>query len=538
MQLPDLNFGDIYEAVAATFPDRTALVYGDIRYTWRQLETFSNRLVRHLNAAGLRPDSKIAFYLQNSPAYAILWNACAKGRFVHANVNYRYVEEELYFLLDNSDAQAVAYDAQFRVQVEQLKPRLPKVLVWLEVSEGEPPSYADSFYRACLDGDGSALDIRRSGDDLYFMYTGGTTGYPKAVMWPARERIAVIGMSSSATVDDHINELKRSSEIPVLLSAAPMMHSTGLTSLMSVMTQGGCIVIPPMEKFDPALCLRSIDENQVSRLAIVGDAFGVPLLQALRDHPDAYDLSSVRLISSAGTIWSAENKAGLLEYFVNATLSDSLGSSEGSRLGGSVTKRGEATGTGRFQLGPDAKVFREDLTEILAGSEEPGLLATSGPLPLGYYKDPEKTAQTFPVIDGVRYSMAGDWVKVAADGTMELLGRGSHCINTGGEKVFPEEVEEALKRIPEIIDAAVIGLPDERFGQAVTALVRTRGNVPVELGSLRTKLEKQIARYKHPKALYVVTDEIRHENGKMNYRAVKKIAGRIRGDLKVLVDDR
>ena len=317
LQLQDLNFGDIYEGVAEAFPERSAIVYGDDRYSWRELDSQANRLVRYLSQAGLKPDSKIAFYLRNSPAYVILWNACAKGRFVHANVNYRYVEEELFFLLDNSDAEAVAYDVQYRRHVEQLKPRLPKVRVWLEVGGDEAPEYAKSFHQICSAGDGSPLEIQRSGDDLYFMYTGGTTGYPKAVMWPARERIAVIGMSNATNIPEHIAQLKQSNDVPVLLTGAPMMHSTGLTSMMSVMAQGGCIVIPPMDKFDAQLCLEYIGTHQVTRLAIVGDAFGVPLLDELRAKPDAFDLSCVQLISSAGTIWSQSRSQ--LEILIQLT---------------------------------------------------------------------------------------------------------------------------------------------------------------------------------------------------------------------------
>ena len=246
------------------------------------------------------------------------------------------------------------------------------------------------------------------------------------------------------------------------------------------------------------------------------------MLAHLRERPGAYDLSSVRVITSAGAMWSAAAKLELLEHFPNAMITDSLGSSEGSRLGNAVLQRGEVTTTGQFKLGPDAKVFREDLTEITPGTGEAGLLATGGPLPLGYYKDPEKTATTFPTIDGVRYSMAGDWVQVAADGTMTLLGRGNNCINTGGEKVYPEEVEEALKQVPEVLDAAVVGVADERFGQVVVALVRTLDGDPVTLDLLRPRLDSEIARYKHPRQLYVAEADFRHENGKINYRQVKQ----------------
>lgn len=520
---PDLNFGDLFDAVAHAFPERTAIVFGGIRHSWQTFAERSNRLARNLALQGLQPGAKVAFYLRNSPAYVELFAACAKGRFVHANVNYRYVDQELYYLLDNSDAAAVVYDREFRPQVEALKERLPKVLVYIEVGAAPVADFACRFEDLCLQGDGAPLAIERSGDDLYFMYTGGTTGYPKAVMWPAKARIAAIGMTTAADVAGHIESLRANPAFPVALPAAPLMHSTGLTTLMSTLVAGGTLVVLPTRSFDAASCLEEVTRNRVTRIAIVGDAFSVPLLEHLRSHAARYDLSSVELISSAGAMWSEPCKQALLEYFPQATLADSLGSSEGSRIGAATTRRGETSSTGRFQLGPDVKVFREDFTEVAAGSGETGMLAKAGPLPLGYYKDPQRTAATFPTIAGVRYSMPGDWCRLEADGTMTLLGRGNHCINSGGEKVFPEEVEEALKQVPGIIDAAVVGIPDPRWGQAVAALIRTTGGLDLADALLRDHLDRHLARYKHPRQLFQVTDGFRHENGKINYRTVNAI---------------
>ena len=521
--LPELNFGDIYDAVAERFAGREVLVCGERTYLWRELDERSNRLARNLAALGLNPNSKIAFYLRNSPAYVELWVACTKGRFVHANVNYRYVDHELHYLIDNSDAEVVVYDAEFRPHVEALRGRLDKVRSWIEVGEGSPPDFALSFESLCIEGDHTRLDIKRSGDDLYFMYTGGTTGLPKAVMWPARERIAVIRMTQAKTVEEHIELLSASAEFPVALPAAPLMHSTGLTTMMSTLVQGGKLVLLPGGGFDAAACLSEIDRNAVTRLAIVGDAFAVPLVEVLRQQGHKYDLDSVNLISSAGAMWSEPLKRELLEYFPNALISDSLGASEGSGLGSSVMKRGETIQTGRFQIAENSKVFREDFTEIEPGSGEAGMLATSGALPLGYYKDPAKTAETYPVIDGVRYSMAGDWCRVEADGTMTLLGRGNNCINSGGEKIYPEEVEEALKQMPEVVDAAVLGVADERWGQTVAAVIRTREGESIPADYLRSQLEGYVARYKHPRQIVYLSSDFRHANGKINYREVKRI---------------
>lgn len=518
--IADLSYGDLLDAIGQAIPDRIAIVYGDTRLTWKAFDERSNRLARHLSGRGLKPDSKVAFYLHNHPAYLELMSACFKGRFVHANVNYRYTDDELLHLLNNSDAEAVVYQSQYRPHVAVLRPKLDQVKVWLEVGDEALPEYAESFESACIEGDGSPLGIKRSGDDLYFMYTGGTTGYPKGVMWRHKDRIAVVGMSESGDAAAHAQSVADNPVIPVALPAAPLMHSTGFTHAISCMMSGGTMVLLPGNHFDAEVCLAEIVRNGVDRMAIVGDAFSVPLLACLRENSDRYDLSRVQLIMSAGAMWSEPRKRALLEYFRNAALSDSLGSSEGSRLGASLLRRGESNKTASFQLGPDVKVFTQDFREVEPGSGEPGMIAKAGPLPLGYYGDPEATAKTFPVINGVRYSMAGDWCTVEADGTMTLLGRGNNCINTGGEKVYPEEVEEALKKIPGIEDAAVIGVQDERWGQAVTALIRPDAETTFDEGEVKAYLAEHLARYKHPKRFDTTEVDFRHANGKINYRLV------------------
>ncbi len=522
--VPDLNYGDIYDALAPRIGDRKAIIQGDHVLTWKELDERSNRLARSLQEIGLQPDSKVSFYLKNCPAYAELWAACVKGRFVHVNINYRYVDHELEYLFDNSDSEAIVYETEFRDHIEHLKPKLTKVKAFIEVGD-DIADFALDFESLCTKGNSSKLDIQRSGDDMYFMYTGGTTGYPKAVMWPQKQRIAAIASVDSADMDEIVQSVLDSPQ-NVSLAAAPLMHSTGLTTLMSGLARGSCIIMLPTPRFDAAVCLSEIQRNKVKRMAIVGDAFCVPLLQELRANPDKYDLSSIEHISSAGAMWSDHCKMELLEYLSDdAILTDGLGSSEGSGLGRLTITKGEKTQTGKFVVGANVKVFTEDLREVEPGSDEAGMIAKSGPLPIGYYKDPEKSAKTWPVIDGVRYSMAGDWCKVAADGTMTLLGRGTNCINTGGEKVYPEEVEDALKKVPGIDDAAVVGIPDERFGQAVAAVIKTTDDQPIDEESIKETLGEYIARYKQPRLFKFVEDgKIRHENGKINYRAVKQIA--------------
>jgi len=516
MATADLNFGDLLEKVADAIPERPAIVHGKHTLSWREFDQRSNRLAHHLVDIGLKPGSKVAFYLRNTAAYLVLFSACAKARLTHANVNYRYVDHELFHVLDNSDAEAIVYDAEFQPQIDTLAPRLNKVRTFLQV--GLQPG--SSFEAACNAGDASPLHIERSGKDLYFMYTGGTTGYPKAVMWQHDDRIAVIGMTAANTAAEHGQLIGDGPVGPVVLAACPLMHATGFTTALATLVSGGCVVLLPTPAFDAKICLQEIQKNNVERMAIVGDAFSVPILEHLRLHADKYDLSSVSIISSAGAMWSANRKLELLKYFKNATLADSLGSSEGSKLGASTTKAGDTSETGSFKLGPHAKVFTEDYREVVPGSGEAGMIATSGNIPLGYYKDVARTEKTFPTIKGVRYSMAGDWCKLEADGSMTLLGRGNNCINSGGEKIYPEEVEEALKTMTEVYDAAVIGIPDERWGQAVVAVIHLLSEGSLESAKIRDHLSDKLARYKHPKQVIFVNNSFRHDNGKVNYRAV------------------
>ncbi len=520
---PDLNFGDIYDAIATSFADDLALVYGDTSYSWAELDGRSNRLARSLTDAGLEPGSKVAFYLKNSPAYVELWMACCKGRFIHCNINYRYVERELFYLLENSDAEAVAYDAAFRPQVQLLRSRLPKVKAWLEFGSAEPLPFADSFSEICETGDNSPLELTRSGDDMYFMYTGGTTGHPKAVMWRMRDRIAATQLTNAQNMEEHLQWIKASTDPWITLPAAPMMHSTGLSAVMATLLRAGTLVILPSKGFDPQTCINEISSNRVTRLSIVGDAFSVPLLEFLRNETSLPDLSSMEVISSSGAMWSDHLKQELLEYFPQATLSDGLGSTEGPGLGKSTTRRDKPGKTARFSIGPNVKVFREDLTEIEPGSNEVGMIGTTGPLPIGYYKDPDKTKETYRIVNGARYAIAGDWCRIDEEGNLILLGRGSHCINTGGEKVFPEEVEEVLMRIPLVLDAAVLGIADDRWGQAVAAVLRTTDGKSLDEKVIRHHLDQGIARYKHPRHITYVDSGFRQDNGKIDYDAARRL---------------
>ena len=512
-----LNFGDLLEAVAARIPDAPAVIHGDLVTDWRTFDARANQLARHLLAAGLETGSRVAFYLRNGPAYPVLLAACFKARLVHVNVNYRYVGAELRYLIENSDAEAVVFDAELEEEARGLQAECEGVRLWLRSG----PEGDDPFASACAQGDPSPLGIERSGDDLYFMYTGGTTGHPKGVMWSHAARIEIIGMADGDSAVAHADAVAARSARPITIPACPMMHSTGFTTALMTLVAGGAIVLLPGGRFDAEAMLALVERHKVTGLAIVGDAFGVPLLEALQEQACERDLSSVTSITSAGAMWSASCKEALLTYFPNATLRDSLGSSEGSRLASAEMRAGEGAETARFELGAHARVFDADFREVVPGSGVPGRIATRGAIPLGYHKDPEGTAETFPVIDGERWSMPGDWCTVEADGSIRLLGRGSLCINTGGEKVWPEEVEEALKTFPGVRDAAVFGMPDPRWGQVVSAVVHAP--LPLAFPGLRAHLEAVLARYKHPKTIRRADGSFRASNGKLDYDAARAL---------------
>ena len=542
---PRWNFGDLFDALSPALGSRPALMHGGVVRSWQEFGERSNRLGRALIERGLAPNDKVAFVLRNSPAYLELFAACVKARLVHVNVNYRYVENELLYVLQNSDSRAVVFDAEFRPQIERLRGRLAPDTVFVEVtdvgggvpSEGErltdgaadtatltADSLVESYERLCSVGDASPLAIERSGTDMYFQYTGGTTGMPKGVMWRQHDRISLFAMARGADATEHAQQTAGRSSYAILLPACPLMHSTALTTAIATLCGGGAVVTLPGQRFDAAELLETVQTHKVSALSIVGDAFARPVLEGLHASPVSYDLSSVTTISSAGVMWSAECKNEMLRYFTNATLRDSLGSSEGSGLASSETRVGGTTETGSFTLGDGVKVFTEDLREVVPGSGENGRIAKSGYIPVGYYRDEVRTAETFPVINGVRYAIPGDWCSVEADGTIRLIGRGSTCVNTGGEKVFPEEVEVALSQLRGVGDVLVTGVPDERWGQAVAAVVQLRPGAERDGDAMRAELRDSLAGYKIPKHIVFVDEVPRSPSGKADYKRVQQIA--------------
>jgi acyl-CoA synthetase (AMP-forming)/AMP-acid ligase II len=367
-----------------------------------------------------------------------------------------------------------------------------------------------------------------SGDDLFFLYTGGTTGMPKGVMWRQDDLFALLnvaalgGLPDVGTTEELADVLAASGPGGVGLPACPLMHGTGLFSAMTTLSQGGCVVLLSERHYDPAELARAIEQHGVQVIAIVGDPFARPLLRLLDANPGRFNITSIVSIVSSGAMWSEEIKAGLLAHHPGMLLLDAFSSSEALGMGASISGGGTTERTARFTLSPNVRVTTEDGADVVPGSGDVGWLMLGGRNPLGYYKDETKSDATFRVVDGVRYSVPGDMALVNADGSIQLLGRGSQCINTGGEKVFPEEVEEALKTHPAVADACVVGVPDDEFGQRVVASVELHAGTIADEGDLLAHVRETLAGYKAPRAIRFVDTIGRASNGKMEYARHQK----------------
>jgi len=516
------NFGDLFDGCGEVLPEHTpALIHGEHTLTWGELTRRSNNLARAMLDGGAVPGDKVALYLRNCTHYMESVVACLKARLVPVNVNYRYQDRELAYIFSNSDAVVAIYDPEFSAHVEAIKPQLGN-LMWLPLG--------DAYEALATGGDGQPLNIQRSADDLLFIYTGGTTGMPKAVMWRQEDLWHALRGGASAPSNrsekpvspaQHLQNLKNFGQVKHQLITCPLMHGTGLFSALTALCGGGSIVTLTAPKLDVAELWSTVQSVGISGMVIVGDAFAKPMLKALDAEPQRWDISSIKVITSSGVMWSPDVKQGLLAHNSKMLLVDAFGSSEAVGFGSSVTSAEETTSSASFAIGADCKVFTEDHREVEPGSGERGFIARPGPIPLGYYKDPKKTAETFPVIDGVRYSIPGDWCTVDTDGTLNLLGRGSACINSGGEKIFPEEIEEALKTHLDVDDALVFGMDDDKWGQAVTAVVAMRSGSNTASEQLRAHVGEQLAHYKTPKAIYSVETMFRAPNGKADYKAAK-----------------
>ena len=542
---PGWNLADIWERNADRFPGSLAQAQGERRYTWAQFDARADNIAGLFLSLGVAHQDKVAHYLYNCPEFLESMFAMFKIGLVPVNTNYRYTDDELHYLWENSDAVAVVFHGAFANHCDGLRSRLPKIRAWLWVDDdtGECPDWAID-YHAVAGAARSESATRtvapwgRSPDDLYLLYTGGTTGMPKGVMW--RQDDIVISLDSASKhplpsvpgwqqFDARINKPG-----PRNLPAAPLMHGTGAFNAMWNLSLSGSVITSVGRKFSAIEMLDTIQQHKVNSTSIVGDAFAKPLLQALDAEPQRWDISSLRVIVSSGVIWAAETKAGLLRHNARLIMIDSLGSSEAIGMASqtfsseTVASNSHATHgstddgrTATFRAGPNTKVLTEDGREVRPGSGERGMVALRGRTPVGYYKDPAKSAATFVTFDGIRWSIPGDFAEIEVDGTLRLYGRGSQCINTGGEKVFPEEVEEAIKTHPSVADAAVVGVPDERFGEAITALVELTPGHQLDTAALIAHLRTTLAAYKSPKHVFTLDTMGRAANGKLDYKRLK-----------------
>ena len=530
--MADWTFADIWETVADELPEAQALVHGTARKSWAEFNRRANSLARFLLDGGCGRQEKVAFYLYNGPEYLEAFAACSKASLVHINTNYRYSADELVYLWTDADAVCVLFHGVFGPTIEQIRSRLPLVRTWLWVEDGwgECPPWATPYHEAVAVP--TIGNVRapwgRSGDDLVLLYTGGTTGMPKGVMWRQGDVVAIVDRSNRQPLPTESDldsngfspavRTRLRTRGPIGLAASPLMHGTGLLNAGNTLSLGGTVVTMTSRRLDAAGLLDTVDREAVKNMVIVGDAFAKPILSALEENPDRWDLSTLRVMISSGVMWSSETKEGLLRHIPQLVMVDGFGSSEAIKMGESVSRKDKPVSTATFTPGPDAVVLTEDGQLVKPGSGDIGRIAVRGHTPIGYYKDPVKSAATFPVIDGVRYSLPGDFATIDADGTITLLGRGSLCINTAGEKVFPEEVEEVLKTHPSVRDAIVVGIPDDRFGQAVTAVVVIEKDVDFDTDAVIAHVRKRLAPYKAPRSIIVVDDLGRAANGKVDYR--------------------
>jgi acyl-CoA synthetase (AMP-forming)/AMP-acid ligase II len=539
------NLADLFEHTVDLVADREVLVVGQDRRTYQQLEERANRLGHHLIAAGIQPGDHIGIYGANSAEWVEGALAAYKVRAVPVNVNYRYVEEELRYLFDNADLRALVFDRELAPRIEAVRASLPLLEHLIQVDDGTDPVATDAvlgrlgsvgFEDAVAAGRPERDFGPRSDDDHYVIYTGGTTGMPKGVVWRHEDVFFALGGGIDAYTNERVADewslAKKAAEADggmTSLNLPPLMHGAAQWGFWRFAFEGNRVVFLG-RRFDPAEVWRTIERERVNTVSITGDAMARPMIEALEElgGPQALDLSSMLVLASTAAIFSPTVKDRYLEAFPDLMLIDAIGSSETGSNGMRMVARGDTQNKGggpTVQAARDAVVLDPDFNELPAGSGLQGRLARRGNVPLAYHKDPEKSAATFVTgPTGQRYALAGDEAVMEADGTITLLGRGSQCINSGGEKIFPEEVESALKAHPEVFDAVVVGVPDDRWGQRVAAVIQPRPGRTPSLDVLDAHCRGYVAGYKVPKEVHLVAEVVRSPSGKPDYPWAAKVA--------------
>jgi acyl-CoA synthetase (AMP-forming)/AMP-acid ligase II len=524
-----LNFADLFEHAADAFADRTAVACGDRQVTYGELDERTSRLAHHLAGLGIGPGDHVGLYARNSiQALETLIAAC-KLRAAAVNINYRYVENELHYMFADSDLTALVYDRRLAPLVAAAAPAAPGLRALVEIDDGSdaaPEIPGAAGYEAALAAASPARDFpARSNDDVYMIYTGGTTGYPKGVMWRHEDIWRTLGggidFITGEPLPDEWQQSRKGLENGefVKLCAAPLIHGNAQVAALAGLFAGETIVLLPA--FDAREIWLAVQKHQVNVLVIIGDAMARPLIEAYAEGD--YDASSLVAVSSSAALFSPAVKDACAKALPDAVITEAIGSTETGFAGISFVSAGEPhRGGPTVMAGPDVIVLGDDGRPAAPGTV--GRLARGGHVPLGYYKDPARTAAMFAEVDGKRYAVPGDMARVEDDGTVTLLGRGNTCVNTGGEKVFPEEVEGALKSHPEVFDALVIGVPDERLGQRVAALVQLRPGAAADLGALQEHVRRQIAGYKVPRSIWLAEAIRRTVSGKADYAWAREYA--------------
>ncbi len=523
----EYNLGDLFESVADAVGDREAIVCGDQRLTYTALDERANRLAHHFLDAGIGPGDHVGLYLHNGTEYVEAMLACAKIRAVSINVNYRYVEDELRYLFDNADLVAVVHGRSFSSKLA--KSRTPDLRHLVMVEDGSDADSPDSIpFEEALAGSSSERGFpERSGDDLFVIYTGGTTGMPKGVMW-RQEDLFFTALGGGNPTGEPIERPEQLAENAVAKPAVvqfpvpPLIHGAAQLGVLIGLFWGDKVVLVP--RFDAEVVWETIAREKVNTVTIVGDAMARPLAEALAAAPDANDLSSLVYLGSTGAVLSTSVKEQLRGLLPNSIVTENFGSTE-TGFQGMEAPGGPPEGGGlRFMMNDRSTVLDDDFKPVAPGSGVVGKLARRDRLPLGYYKDDERTRQTFVEVEGVRWAIQGDMATVEEDGTIVVFGRGTVCINTGGEKVYPEEVERVLKAHPDVYDAVVVGVPDERWGERVTAVVQPRPGATPTLEELDRHTREHVAGYKAPREIHLVDRVLRQPSGKPDYPWAKAVA--------------
>jgi fatty-acyl-CoA synthase len=537
-----MNLGLAQQAIAVRNPDRECIVTPTRRLTYAQLAERARRLANVLHGHGLgchreraelenheSGQDHVGIYMLNCPEYVESMLGAYLGRVAPFNVNYRYVDDELLYLLTDSDAVGIIYQAHYAPTLARIRDRLPKLRLLVQLDDGSGnallPGAID--YEVALAGAADTMPpVEPSPDDLYILYTGGTTGAPKGVLWRQEDIFHAAmtggppGLPGPKTIEELAENATANGGFMRVMTTPPLMHGAAQWLGFGAIHQGGTLVLQGKpERFDPAEVLELVCAEGCNTLTMVGDAFARPLVEELRRTP--YDLSRLFIIGSGGAILSPHMKEALLEFAPHAMVVDGFGASETGAHGSHATRAGDAAQTGKFAM-MSTLILKQDLSGPLEpDSGETGWVARTGHVPLGYYKDPAKTAKTFPTIDGVRYAVPGDHAHFNPDGSINVLGRGSVCINSGGEKIYPEEVEQVLRKHPAVYDAVVVGTPDERFGEQVTAVIQPRAGAALDQAALADFASLHLARYKLPRTIVLVDEMVRSPSGKPDYRWAK-----------------